>query len=585
MPPPVDDDDRTRMPEPAPQGASGAPRAEAITSLNALPMGTRLGEFRLTGMIGEGGFGIVYRAHDESLQRVVAIKEYMPSALATRLSDSTVAVKSERYAETFETARRSFINEARLLAQFDHPSLLKVFRFWEANGTAYMAMPLYQGITLKQALADLDGPPDEAWLRNLLSQLLDALEVLHEANCFHRDVAPDNILLVDGGRPVLLDFGAARRVIGDLTRTLTVIVKPGYAPLEQYAESPTLKQGPWTDLYALAGVTYFAISGRTPLPAVARVASDSMTPIIELGAGRYSQGFLRAIDAALAVQPAGRPQSVAEFRRLLGLAEPGRAAQIETRQMRPTIAAVASKPRDGASTTRAGFLRWGGAAVALLGITGAAIHFWQREAKAPEPASASAEAPTPTRPEPATPPTEAAFDPVQALDTVFDGRDPQRAVSVALQTEQIRIEKDHPRFSVSSSQPGYVYLLYVGSDRSEFLLLFPNSVDKNNRIAAGKPLQLPRPAWATVAMGPPGTDHFVVLVSDSPREFSGLGMRTVGRAGFGEFPLDLAAQVFRSHSGPVPVFAGKPNCRIETDANCTAAYGAARFLIEEVATR
>src|SRR5207253_244065 len=158
---------------------------------------------------------------------------------------------------------------------------------------------------------------DEAWLRDLLTPLLEALDVLHQAQCFHRDIAPDNILLLNDGGPLLLDFGAARRVIGDMTQALTVMLKPGYAPLEQYAEAPSMKQGAWTDLYALAAVIYYAITGRAPIPSVARVMSDSLVPIADIAGGRYSAGFLRAIDAALSVRPEARPQNIVEFRRLL----------------------------------------------------------------------------------------------------------------------------------------------------------------------------------------------------------------------------------------------------------------------------
>src|SRR5207249_483616 len=157
--------------------------------------GTILGEFEIKSLIGAGGFGIVYLAYDHSLHRNVAIKEYMPSAFARRMGGTTVAVKSNRHTETFTAGLRSFINEARLLAKFDHPSLVKVYRFWEAHGTGYMVMPFYEGVTLKQALSERTAPPDEAWLRNLLTPLLEALDVLHQAQCFHRDIAPDNILL------------------------------------------------------------------------------------------------------------------------------------------------------------------------------------------------------------------------------------------------------------------------------------------------------------------------------------------------------------------------------------------------------
>jgi hypothetical protein len=182
-------------------------------------------------------------------------------------------------------------------------------------------MPFYEGLTLRAALRDLPRTPGESWLTALLAQLLDALELIHARNCFHRDIAPDNILLLRDGRPLLLDFGAARRVIGDMTQVLTVILKPGYAPLEQYAETPSMKQGPWTDLYALASVVYFAITGEAPAPAVARVLTDPVVPIRKAAAGRYSEALLGAIDRALSVRPEGRPQSVAEFRRALGIHE------------------------------------------------------------------------------------------------------------------------------------------------------------------------------------------------------------------------------------------------------------------------
>ena len=291
-----------------------------LTSVTALPVGTRLFEFELTAVIGEGGFGIVYAAYDHSLDRSVAVKEYMPSSLAARTGGFTVEVRSQRYAETFEAARRSFINEARLLARFDHPSLVKVFRFWEANGTAYMAMPLYKGLTLKQRIKQMAGLPSEAWLVDLLRQLLDALEIIHRENCFHRDIAPDNILLVDNDRPVLLDFGAARRVIGDLTQSLTVILKPGYAPVEQYAEIPSMRQGPWTDIYALAAVMHYVLTGKPPEPSISRLMHDTVTPLAELVRSGFSLEFLEAIDAALKVRPEDRPQNVAAFRSLLNLA-------------------------------------------------------------------------------------------------------------------------------------------------------------------------------------------------------------------------------------------------------------------------
>jgi hypothetical protein len=313
-----DDDDRTIGPVAVLRGRPDAAFAPSSSAWgHTLPEGTRLGEFEITGLIGEGGFGIVYLARDALLRRRVALKEYMPSSLAGRLTDgSGVAVKSPRHAETFAAGLRSFVNEAQLLAQFDHPSLVKVYRFWEANGTAYMAMPYYEGPTLKAALAQRAEPPGEDEIRQWLDPLLDALDVLHRANCFHRDIAPDNVLLTKSG-PLLLDFGAARRVIGDMTHALTVVLKPGYAPIEQYGDVPTMTQGPWTDLYAVAAVVRYAIVGKAPMPSVERLVSDRLEPLARIAAGRCSDRFLRAVDAALAMQPRDRPQSVEQWRALL----------------------------------------------------------------------------------------------------------------------------------------------------------------------------------------------------------------------------------------------------------------------------
>nr|MBP7666889.1 serine/threonine protein kinase [Burkholderiaceae bacterium] len=287
---------------------------------NALPTGAHLAEFELLRVLGEGGFGIVYLAHDHSLQRRVAIKEYMPSSLAMRSGPLDVVVTADKNQAVFDAGLDSFINEARLLAQFDHPSLLKVYRFWRANGTAYMVMPFYEGHTLKETLRQMGNPPDERWLTALLASLTEALAVIHAEHCLHRDIAPDNVLLLaDSGRPLLLDFGAARQVIGDATQALTAILKPGYAPVEQYAEVPSLKQGPWTDIYALCAVVYAAIMGSKPPVSVARTVADSCVPLVQAAAGRYSERFLQAIDAGLRVRPDGRPQSVQAFRQALGI--------------------------------------------------------------------------------------------------------------------------------------------------------------------------------------------------------------------------------------------------------------------------
>ena len=286
----------------------------------ALRPGTRLGEFEILRVLGVGGFGIVYLAMDHALERQVAIKEYMPAAMAARGDGEQVSLRSQAHLETFGIGLRSFVNEAKLLARFDHPSLVKVYRFWEANGTAYMVMPYYAGRTLKEERKALAGVPSDAWIRGVIDPLLGALQVLHDEDVFHRDIAPDNILLLPSGLPVLLDFGAARRVIGDRTQTLTAILKPNYAPIEQYADVGQLRQGPWTDLYALGAVLHFVITGRPPVPSAARAVHDDAKPLAQLDEvqrGTIGQPLLRTIDWALAVRPSHRPQNVAQFREAL----------------------------------------------------------------------------------------------------------------------------------------------------------------------------------------------------------------------------------------------------------------------------
>ncbi len=314
--------------------------------LNALPPGTRFGELEILRLLGAGGFGIVYLGQDHALERMVAIKEYMPGQLAQRGQNSQVSVRSGSMRETFELGLRSFVNEARLLARFDHRSLLKVYRFWEANNTAYMAMPYLQGQTLKQWRDARGSAPEAEWLLHLLKPLLEGLGELHAANVYHRDIAPDNIFLpADGSDPILLDFGAARRAIGDRTQSFTAILKPSYAPLEQYDGANALKQGPWTDLYALGAVLYHLIVGHPPPAATRRALADEYQPLGGRELPGYPPAMLTAIDWALSLRPMERPQSVGEFREaLLGqrdaplrAAPAGGDATVISRAMAPTV--------------------------------------------------------------------------------------------------------------------------------------------------------------------------------------------------------------------------------------------------------
>lgn len=571
------------------QAARSQPAGSAGDSGNAAPIGTYLAEFEIQQVLGEGGFGIVYQAWDHSLERKVALKEYMPSSLAARASATTVQVKSERHRETFEAGRKSFINEAKLLAQFDHPSLVKVYRFWEANGTAYMVMPLYEGTTLKDHLKQRGGPPDEAWLMSLLDPLTEALAAIHAESCFHRDIAPDNVILLAGsGRPLLLDFGAARRVIGDMTQALTVILKPGYAPIEQYAEAPHMKQGAWTDIYALAASVHFALVGRTPPPSVSRMMSDTYQPLATQLAGRYSARFLEAIDRALIVKPEERTQSIAELRTALGLDEfAGAKTTVVTRSAAaaaavPTRTTESTAPPKKRSSTA--LIAVGIAALALAG--GGAYVLTQKS----EPATANtAAAPAPSAtPEPSTatttaaaptpPPAPRRFDALEQFDAVIAAQTPGRSVTAKAVKDALRIGKDNLAFTVTADHSGYLSVLLLGPDGS-LIQLFPNKQATSNRIAAGQPLKLPGASWPLEAAEPAGVEHFLVIVSDRPRDYSGLSTEYDDM--FLKLPTgDLANALLASEQRTTPMLLGAAPAGCAGD-DC-AAYAATRFTIEVI---
>jgi serine/threonine protein kinase len=596
------DDDKTRLgPRPASTPVAGgngaATSASAPTPVphdevrggsapNALAPGFVLREFEIERVIGEGGFSVVYLAIDRQLVRRIAIKEYMPSALAVRVADLSIAPKSERVRDTFEAGLRSFVNEARLLAQFDHPALVKVYRFWEERGTAYMVMPYYNGITLSQWRRQ-HGPADEPWLRRLLYLLLDALQQLHGQNCYHRDIAPDNILLLPGDHPVLLDLGAARQIIGDMTQALTVILKPGYAPVEQYAAVASMKQGAWTDLYALAAVLYFVIAGRAPPPAVARMVNDDMPPAREVGAGRYSDALLGAIDAALCVLPEKRPQSIDAFRVLLGLEATrvlaGSAARtfIGRAMSSPAIpgggmtpadapppqpSAPAPEPLTAASQPARRPWRLVASALVAAFLAGGVLLWLSHRQPAPPsarkgpPATATASVPSNH----------------ELLLRVLDARSPAIDVRAMPSATSLVVDQDSLSFSLASNSSGYVYVLLAGTDAKHLFLLFPNPKDENNAINANETMVLPRKTWSVYAPGPPGVDRLLVLVSPRPRDFSAAGLRE-GKY-FGEFLLSELRSAIATQ-GPVAL-AGRAQC----EANpCDTSFGAAMFEVTEVA--
>jgi serine/threonine protein kinase len=608
---------------------------------NGLPPGTWLGEFEITSMVGEGGFGIVYLATDHSLQRRVALKEYMPSALAARTQGTQVQVRSTRHQETFEAGLKSFVNEARLLAQFDHPSLVKVYRFWEANGTAYMVMPFYEGRTLRDVLRGMDGPPDEAWLRQLLDPLTEALTVIHAEQCYHRDIAPDNVMMLAGGpphllRPLLLDFGAARRVIGDMTQALTVILKPGYAPVEQYAEIPGLKQGPWTDIYALAAVVYYAITGKTPPPSVGRMLNDTYVPLAESAAGRYQAGFLQAIDRALAVRPEVRTPSIEALREELGLA-PARGFDPSTTRPLPNDAGVTQRTASGAPSvspaprgpvtgprvqpaTAAASPRgataggvpqsapsgrgplWIGGGAALVLALAAGVYVWlspgPRDADAPTVASApaapavqpTAEAPAPTTAPAPSPPllrdlVPGRLDVGREFERMVLGATPGHQLSATAPRTRLTIDRDEFAFSVSSERGGYLYVFGHSADGT-LAQLVPNLISGAVRLRAGQNWRFPIPAarpgdpeFRLEVVDPPGRSSFLIVVSEWPRELDELATERVDPIRL--IPTEGPAAIrVAAHEGPGSLIAGRALC--PQGQACNDSYGAAVLHFEAV---
>lgn len=286
---------------------------------NALPVGYRFNEFEIKEVIGGGGFGIVYRAWDHQLERTIAIKEFMPGSLAVRGEDMTLVLRSERFGKAFSAGLNSFIQEARLLARFNHPNLLHVLRFWVQNDTAYMGTLFYSGTTLTRLREQKPELIDEAWIRRVLPMLFGAIKTIHDEGYLHRDISLDNIQIQDNGLPVLLDFGSARRTIGNLSDETETMLRPGYAPIEQYTDDNESEQGPWTDIYALGAVLHTLIVGSPPPVSVVRSIQDTYKPLTELQPAGYSLSLLQAVDRALALRIEDRPQSIDAFAALIDM--------------------------------------------------------------------------------------------------------------------------------------------------------------------------------------------------------------------------------------------------------------------------
>jgi ABC-type branched-subunit amino acid transport system ATPase component len=282
--------------------------------LTALPVGTVVNRYRITAILGRGGFGITYRAQDTKLSREVAIKEYLPAPFAVRRDGTEVLPNSTESAEDFALGRQRFLEEGRTLAGLHRaPAIVQVHDFLEANGTAYIVMELVPGATLEARLKE-SGPLAAGEVERLIWPLLDGLERVHDTGFLHRDIKPANIIIGPKGEPTLIDFGASRAAMAARTASLTAVFTPGYAAVEQFTSA---RQGPWTDIYGLAATLYRAITGEGPPNAVERILEDSILPLTRRRPGRFSRDLLVGIDAGLAVRAGERPQSIAVWRSLL----------------------------------------------------------------------------------------------------------------------------------------------------------------------------------------------------------------------------------------------------------------------------
>lgn len=280
-----------------------------------LPPGTRIDQYVITGLLGRGGFGITYLIKDEMLNKEFALKEFFPEDLVRRDGNSLKFLSRANAEEDYRWGLKKFFDEARLLAQFNHPNIIGVRRVFELNDTAYMVLDLVKGMTFEKWLRGLDSRPTQDELDLVAGPLLSALELVHENRTWHLDISPENIMIrAADGSPILLDFGASRFEIKQHSQLVSALVfKSGYSAPEQYTSNAD-RYGAWTDIYAFAATLHRAVTGERPMEATSRQLSDDLTPAVKAASGHYRESFLAAIDDALRLPPGDRPPSVRMWR-------------------------------------------------------------------------------------------------------------------------------------------------------------------------------------------------------------------------------------------------------------------------------
>lgn len=296
-----------------------------------MPPGTVLREWRLEQVLGVGGFGIVYRGKGVYFGETVAIKEYFPSAISDRIDGTTVAPTNSSSEEIYDLGRRKFLEEAKILWNLSrperHPNIVNVRSLFEIHGTAYMVMDFESGVSLSEML-HAGQTFNEKSLLAIIRPIAEGLDRAHRAGVLHRDIKPANILIDKSERPVLIDFGSARFESGQATNTKVTFYTPPYAAIEQYVK--TFPQGAWTDIYALGVVLYQCVTGEKPPEVLERLHGGVGQSLSARQWPGYSRTFTAAVDAAMAIRPLERPQSISDW---LKLFEPAG----ETRQTNPPV--------------------------------------------------------------------------------------------------------------------------------------------------------------------------------------------------------------------------------------------------------
>ncbi len=491
-----------------------------MSAVPSLELGHNLDEFTITKVLGAGGFGITYQAIDRTLQRNVAIKEYFPTQFAERRADYVIVPRSgDENAETFHWGLNRFLTEARTLARLDHPNVVKVSRYFERNGTAYLVMAFEEGKDLEDWLRERTKPPTSDEIRHFILPLLDGLESIHAQGLIHRDIKPRNIVIRGNGTPVLIDFGSARAV-GQQQTTLTTLISPGYSPPEQYSSDPSA-QGPWTDIYAMAGVVYRMIGGSGPPEALNRISGSKMQRAADVAQAHFDAGILAAVDRGLELDAGLRPRSVAEYRALLlGRAAPApkKPAQSDADSDATYVRKTQPAP-SAARSSRPVWIGGGAVAVAALGVAG---YFLQQSA-APGAQDESATVPAAVVEEvgaveltaPVAPAVEP--EPVPASHSLTLNLTPADATA-EVEGQQYRSGMQLPQgdYTVTVSKPGYVtatrklsidrdVTMEIGLERATYPFTIATSPE-DAQVRVGNIRQTYKPALAL----PPGDYHVEV---------------------------------------------------------------------------